>query len=191
MVLIIQDLEPFRRLYNPASSITGISPLKEDDIVKVAARARFLYEENFLGSENFQVEETKTKNTIGEMEATTCMHNGNASIEGCKVGDLGEVRLNTESRELKCPGVSSDEIVRLIGNKDNFNFEARKGLNVLVGSLADGFHEQLVQLLTQVAHVELCPLVAITGGIAAQEVIKVHILLFYACRYCSCIFLQV
>lgn len=35
------------------------------------------------------------------------------------------------------------------------------------------FDEQLTRLLAQTTHVELCPLVAITGGFAAQEVIKV------------------
>lgn len=74
--------------------------------------------------------------------------------------------------------------------------EDKKRSEMFITELSEkvgGLDEQLVRVLAQATNVELCPLVALTGGLAAQEVIKVvgkvfvplHQWLYYDATECA------
>ena len=83
-------------------------------------------------------------------------------------------RIGTSTLALECleDKEKEDNTMRNENGEDKAQEHHEVKFSVLLGNL----DEKLVRTLAHTMNVELCPLVALTGGLAAQEVIKVYII---------------
>lgn len=144
-----------RRHVADASSPPRTSTISSDQLHEVIASAREIW------------------SNLQALHVGKGIHSGNYAMEG-NTGGTEE-----ESNEALLKGLGERGGL----HRDRADFQggesSRAGIEAAGGVLPTGLHhssfdaiEETVRLIALGAHVELCPIAAVTGGIAAQEAIK-------------------
>ncbi|KAG6558134.1 hypothetical protein Mapa_000315 [Marchantia paleacea] len=147
-----QAISEFERIKSGGASIaTGARLIKEEDHGEIMECAREIWEqlgfhERVRGSSNGSFGMEEIAEVVGDgrgiIDSVDIHASSGVPGVGCSIIDLGGIVEAGSSKESK---------------------SSRK---------VDTLDEELVKLLARGAHVELSPIAAITGGIAAQEVMK-------------------
>ncbi|MCO5581805.1 hypothetical protein L7F22_035694 [Adiantum nelumboides] len=144
----LQALDEYMRSSKRDSMGFGGHWLVEADIEKIVARGKDIWKHS-----DFSMSKGGASNGI------TCPQQG---------GKMSVVEFDSAIKE-----GSSEDGNQALGVAGGSNEQVSILADEHRGNMLGSFDEQLLRLLAQTLDAELCPLVAITGGFAAQEMIKV------------------
>lgn len=174
MHVALQAIDEYERLTDADGLNPHGAPFGEADIDKILIRAREIWEISTFGrskvclndSEVVTHESDSGKNVIGDPDTTVHKERADKANWENYMDQLG---LATEEVGLtnggNCSGKTDEIQIGEFG-------EHSEGFMTTLSSKGDGLDVKLVRLLAQATHIELCPVVALTGGLAAQEIVK-------------------